>query len=203
MRQEASKYNGRYDFQTGSGGAYRYAFRNKMLDELFPDTIREQVSWDDASVIEEGKKHQSRSMFKYNASSAYKHAIKHGLLDLIFGTTLNTPLCDNDVVYLWKVKGLPVYKVGITSERLGERRIKYVCRKGNLECEISHMVVVDDAKLVERALLSYGRPFSFDEPFSGSTEFRNMTKEEYKECLSLLEKSRSKARTTQLVGGAK
>lgn len=186
MRQEASKYTERYEFQKHSGGAYRYAFRNKMMDELFPHSYKEPVTWCHNSVREEAKKYQHRTDFKINASGAHKYAYKHGLLGELFGETYNTPLCDNDAVYIWKVKDLPVYKIGITSRRLKDRRVKYVCRKGNLEYETLHLVTVENAALVERAMLSYGRPFEFDEPFSGSTEFRNLTEKEYKECLKIL-----------------
>lgn len=186
VRAEASKYTERYAFQKGSGGAYRYAFRNGMLDDLFPDSVKEPVSWCHASVKAEASKYQHRTDFKLNSSGAHKYAYQHRMLDELFGETYNTPSCDNDVVYLWKVKGCPVYKIGVTSKRLGDRRIRYVCRKGNLECEESHLVEVKDAALVEKALLSYGRPFEFGKPFSGSTEFRNLTDQEYRECLRLL-----------------
>lgn len=186
VRLEALNYPSRSEFQKKSGGAYRYAFRNKMLDELFPDSVKEPVSWCHDSVREEANKYQHRTDFKLNAAGAHKYAYNNGMLAELFGDTYNTPCCDNNVVYIWKVKGSPVYKIGITSKRLNDRRIRYVCRKGDLECEEAHLVEVEDAVLVERALLSYGRPFEFGKPFSGSTEFRNLTNQEYEECLRLL-----------------
>lgn len=184
---EAMKYSERYEFQKGSNSAYNYALKHDLLDTLFPHSVKETVSWDYESVREEAAKYKHRTDFKLNASGAHKHAYENGFLSELFGETFNTPECDNDCLYIWKVKGLPVYKIGITSNRLGDRRIKYVCRKGGLECEWHSVFRTENARQIESKLLGVGRPFEFEEKFSGSTEFRNMSNEELETCLMIIE----------------
>lgn len=182
---EASGYVDRWSFQKGSGGAYRFLWKRKLLGVVFGE-ILETNSWDEASVKEAASMCKHRTDFKMRYSGAHKWAYDKGILPELFGTTYNTPECDNNVVYIWSVKGLPnVYKVGKTSDRLGLRRIKYSCRKGDIEAEQVWLFHTSDAKSLEKALLSFGKPHTFEYKFSGSTEFRQMNVEELKQCLSL------------------
>lgn len=185
-----STFTERNKFQSGNNSAYNYAREHKLLDLLFPHSIRSKVVWDRESVAEESKKHKNRSTFKYNASGAYTWAYENDTLDELFGTTLCTPFCDNDVVYIWKVFGQDIYKIGKSSSRLKKRRLRYVERKSGLTIEEYHLFVVGDAKQVECLLLQVGSRYEFETKFSGSTEFRTLTKDEYKKCLEILEHSK-------------
>lgn len=183
--EEASKYSDRWSFQKKSGGAYRYLWKRSLLDSVF-EPLPETASWDEASVRDAASKCNHRTDFKMKYGGAHKWAYEKGILSELFGETYNTPECDNNIVYVWSVKGLPdVYKVGKTSDRLGIRRIKYSCRKGSIEAEQVWLFHTEDAKRLEKNLLSFGKPYDFDYKFSGSTEFRQMNTEELKQCLSL------------------
>ena len=183
--EEASKYSDRWSFQKDSGGAYRYLWKKGLLDGVF-GPLPETTSWDEASVRDAASKCKHRTDFKMMYGGAHHWAYKNGLLSELFGETYNTPECDNDVVYIWSVKGKPnVYKVGKTSHRLGIRRIRYSCRKGSIEAEQVWLFNTTDAKELERSLLIIGQPYDFGYKFSGSTEFRYMTDEEFQFCLSL------------------
>ncbi len=78
---EASKYDTRSEFHKGNLGAYDYALRHHMLDDLFG----ERTHWDDESVREEAKKYNSRYEFHKKSAGAYKYARKHHMLDDLFG----------------------------------------------------------------------------------------------------------------------
>ena len=182
---EAKSYPDRWSFQKNSGGAYRYLWKRDLLGEAFPPLL--QVNeWSYEVAKEKASECKHRTDFKIKCPGGHKWAYKRGLLSEFFGETYNTPECDNDVVYIWSVKGLPeVYKIGKTSDRLGVRRIKYTSRKGSIEAEKVWLFRTDQAKSVEKELLSIGKPYEFDHKFSGSTEFRQMTKTEFNHCLNI------------------
>lgn len=134
-----------------------------------------------------------RSDFRQGNNRMYKLAGKRGITDKVCKHMDDGPLSDNNVVYIWGVKEIPcVYKIGVTSERLGLERVDYVAKESGLTVEWVKKVPVDNARIVERALLSYGRPFRFDKAFNGSSEFRNLTKEELAKCLNLLEEEEAR-----------
>lgn len=183
--EEAKKHPDRWSFQKNAGGAYRYLWKRGLLDQVF-SPLPEIVDWSYDLVKEKASECKHRSDFKIKYAGGHKWAYERGLLSDLFGETYNTPECDNDVVYIWSVKGLPeVYKIGKTSDRLGVRRIKYTSRKGSIEAEKVWLFRTDQAKSVEKELLSIGKPYEFDHKFSGSTEFRQMTKTEFNHCLNI------------------
>lgn len=170
-KQEALKYRRRWDFQQNSAGAYRFLWKADLLDEVFAPY--EVNTWCEASVREAAKGVPNRSTFKRDFAGAYKFAYYRKMLSELFGDSYNTPSCDNDVVYIWRPKGFKkVYKVGVTSERLKDRRIKYVSRKSGLEVDEVIYLTAKDARALEATILSNNKPYGFFPSFSGSTEFR-------------------------------
>jgi len=94
---------------------------------------------------------------------------------------------DNDAIYIWKAVGLDkVYKVGVTSVRLEDNRICTVAAKAELQAEIIILAKVKDAFRLEHQLLGKGRPYEWRTCFNGNTEFREFTKEELNEAVSLI-----------------
>lgn len=170
-KEEALKYGSRWHFQKNSGGAYRFLWKAGLLDEVFgPHEIN---TWCETSVREAAKDVPDRTTFKRDFAGAHKYAYERGLLNELFGDNHNTPSCDNNVVYIWRPKGFKkVYKVGVTSERLKDSRIKYVSRKSGLEVDEVIYLKTEDARSLEATILADNEPYSFFPSFSGSTEFR-------------------------------
>lgn len=169
--EEANLYESRWDFQNGSGGAYRFLWKRGLLEKAF-DPL-ELNTWCEDSVRQAAKEFYDRKSFKSKLGGAFKFAYNNDMLDELFGGTLNTPKCDNDVLYLWRPKGYKnVYKVGITSKRLGDERIRHVANKGGLEVSEVIFIETDDAKALEAKILSGSEAYGFYPKFSGSTEFR-------------------------------
>jgi len=81
VRQEASKYNSRGEFQMGSQSAYGFAYRNKMLDDLFGER---KLKWTDDEVRREASKYKYRGEFQKGSYLAYSAARKRGMLDDLF-----------------------------------------------------------------------------------------------------------------------
>lgn len=189
--EEAKTYPDRWSFQKGSGSAYKLLWRNNLLDSVF-GPLPERASWDEVSVRKAASECKHGSDFKIKYGGAHKWAYKNGILKELFGVDRNTPECDNDVVYVWSVLDRPgLYKIGKTSKRLGIRRISYSCKKGNLVASKIWLFYTDDAKSLEKELLSFGKPYEFDYKFSGSTEFRTLSDSELQQCLALCERKSS------------
>ncbi len=92
---------------------------------------------------------------------------------------------DSDVVYLLRVMGRDIYKVGITSKRLGKNRFKKIGYESGLNLELLEYVESDNAKEIESNLLGIGLDAGLVD-FSGSSEFRYFTDNELVEALTAL-----------------
>ncbi len=90
------------------------------------------------------------------------------------------PGTDNNLLYIWKVVGKtyhgnPIYKIGITSKRLGETRIANVAREHNFDYKLLYTLPINNARKVESEL---HRKFKDIPPLTGEgkTEFRAVNK---------------------------
>lgn len=99
---------------------------------------------------------------------------------------------DNDVVYIWKLDnvfsdGLPVYKIGITSLRLNDKRLKEVAKKADLKIEQAYKYFVDGrATGIESELLKIGHKTELT-GFDGASELRALTELELITMLNMLD----------------
>lgn len=182
--EEASKYQDRWTFQQGSGGAYRFLWKMGLLDSIF-GTPHDVQTWNRESARSAAGICRNRSEFKIEFPGAYKFSYKNDLLEEFFGETLDTPICDNDILYIWGIKELNgVYKVGITSSRLNLRGIRHVERKSNLTVDKIWLHKTSDARFLESKIKSRFPQFTFNNKFSGSTEFIKLGKSELEKLIS-------------------
>ena len=102
---------------------------------------------------------------------------------LEYSDTYNT----RDVVYLWFAEG-DIYKVGITSENLGDRRIYDVAKDAVFAPKIIMLENVGTvrAKQIESQILKLGTPVSFRSKFPGSTEFRHFSSYDRNKAIELI-----------------
>jgi hypothetical protein len=140
-------------------------------------TYTERVSWTPELLAEEALKYSSRADFYKQSQNAYVAARRLGVLDEItehlgYLDTYNT----RDVVYLWFAEG-DIYKVGITSENLGDQRIHDVAKDAGFTPEIILLETVGTvrAKQIESLILKIGEPVFFRSSFPGSSEFRHFS----------------------------
>ena len=103
---------------------------------------------------------------------------------------------DGDLLYIWRVNNSDTYKIGITSARLGDRRIKEVASSFTAlatECitpSIVCMINTVNAKEIESKLLQKFNtaPSNIPNSISGYTEFRTLTNAELAEALEIINK---------------
>jgi hypothetical protein len=91
----------------------------------------------------------------------------------------STTASDNDAIYIWRAvgqsfNGHPVYKIGITSSRLGDQRIEQVAKATGFDAEIVVMVQVENARHVEEELHTLGHDPQYV-GHDGATEFRALS----------------------------
>lgn len=90
---------------------------------------------------------------------------------------------DYNVFYIWKILGTDIYKLGVTSERLGNNRIETVLQQyckvyGKSSYEIIEKFNVNEANIIETLLLKKFINNPINHIFDGCTEFRTLNKSE-------------------------
>lgn len=136
--------------------------------------------WSEEEISKEAKKYKHKSDFIRGSSGAYDAAIKSGLLRKVCKhmVPLNSEF---NCIYMWTAKknnSNRLIKVGVTSKRLGNRRIKFVEKKsGFLSTELIIAESINATKL-ESNFLSIGVKAEMPR-FSGSTEFIWVNEDQY------------------------
>lgn len=197
LHAEALKYDNKVDFNKKSGPAYLTALRKNLLDQICGHMVARKLPsghWlDKENCKAEALKYTNRRAFSLANSSAYHGADSNGWLDEICAHMEFNPSSDGDVVYLWRAvdqvfDGLQVYKFGITSARLDNRRIVEVARFANFEFEILVLAnVKGSASALEKGLLELGITPNYS-GFNGASEFRALTDDELRTAIDLIGK---------------
>ena len=174
---EGRKYSSRTEFNRANGSAYRVARERSLLDQLYPN---QKHKWFDKEVVlAEANKYSSRVAFMRGSGAAYHQARRNGWLELIDWPENNAP-SDNDAIYIWRAKGVshngnPVYKIGVTSARLGIVRVQQVSRESGFEFDLICCEPVQcKASDLEKKLHILGENPGYT-GFDGCTEFRAMS----------------------------
>lgn len=187
---EAKKYKTRKELEIACHSAYSRIKKRKLESIAFAHMEFVQTYWTDDMLIAEAKKYKTAADFSFFNEYAHKSCIKRGIDDLAFSHMVGALHTDNDAIYIWKsdmtFNGLPVYKVGYTSYRLGDHRIKDVAKKAGINAEIIQLVKVSvRATVVEKELKKIGTNPKL-EKFNGSTEFRAMNDDEFKKAVETI-----------------
>jgi hypothetical protein len=197
LRAEALKYDNKVDFNKKSGPAYLTALRKNLLDQICGHMVARKLPngyWHDkANCAAEALKYSNRREFSLANSSAYHGADINGWLDEICSHMDFNPSSDGDAVYLWRAvgqyfNGLQIYKFGITSVRLEDRRIVEVARFAKFDFEIVLLTNIHgSAGVLEVELLKLGVSPMFS-GFNGASEFRALTDSELEIAINLIKR---------------
>jgi len=188
IRKEAAKYGSRKDFARGSHGAYNMARKLNLADQLFPPKIR--ADWTEATVRSEAKKYGSVVEFQRECGSGYNFANRLGIVWNL-GFPEDRAPSDNNAIYIWRAvgqvyNGNPVYKIGVTSARLGTDRIERCSRSNGFDFEIICCETVQCRGTdLEKKLLILGENPRFV-GFDGCTEFRALSDSALYAAISLI-----------------
>lgn len=129
-----------------------------------------------------------------NGNTSIKHKHICGYIwkampnNLLNGTSC--PKCqkgsDNDILYVWQIPLTDIYKIGITSERLGVHRLLKVYENFNIDSPLSivKFSTVANAAYLEALLLrTYKNKPKWSYSLDGHSEFRTLTEKELNEML--------------------
>ena len=180
---EAAKYDSRKALEQGSAKAYEAAKRKGLLDEVCGHMESAYTYWTEDMITAAAAKHDSRVDFQRSCRGAYSAASRMGLLDEVCGHMGSGSRSSDDVIYIWRANGVQhlgrsVYKIGVTSARLGAERIRYVSNASGFTPTIVRLAkVTEKASWIERRLLRIGQDPGFTD-FDGCTEFRALTDHE-------------------------
>jgi len=184
MRSICSNYDSLNALSVGHRGAseaLRAHFPKTLRDELFERKIKPPNYWTKDTLLESAANYETKEDFYRGNLGGYSAAVKLGILnDLGFKPGGNS---DYDIVYIWRADGqffnnLPLYKVGVTSFRLGESRIRKVAQAVKFRpILIAYAERPDDANTIEKLILQIGHnPLLTG--FDGCSEFRAMRDED-------------------------
>lgn len=189
---EALKYTTRKEFQNNSKGAYLYATRQGILNQICSHMITGYGFWTIPLAQEEALKYESRKDFERSSNGAYYFAYRNGYLDEICKHMVDKAKTDNDVVYIWKAIGLgqwndkDIYKVGRTSARLGKSRVHIVAKEANIDADIVIILKVTcKASDLETKILRFGEKTNLS-GFDGASEFRAFSEDELEEAIDMI-----------------
>ena len=197
LTAEALKYESKVDFVEKSPSAFLTASRKNIIDQICGHMIAGKLPNGHWSIkkncSDEALKYTNRRAFSLGNSSAYHGADINGWLDEICSHMDFNPSSDGDAIYLWRAvgqvfDGLDVFKFGVTSARLDDRRILEVARFAKFEFEVILLVNVKEAaSVLESELLKLGVSPGFT-GFNGASEFRALTDSELHTAKNLIEK---------------
>lgn len=176
VRAEAAQYKTKTAFMKANGAAYQAAGRLGIIDELFANQLR---TWSEALTRECAAKCKTKSEFERRFKGGFEWAQRYGIMNDL-GFPINRMPSDNDTIYIWRAvgqhyNGNPVYKIGVTSARLGTFRVERVARLGGFEFDlICCEPVQGKADELERKLHILGEDPKFV-GFDGCTEFRALS----------------------------
>lgn len=200
LHAEALKYDTKVDFREKSNPAFLTASRQGLLDQICSHMEAGKLPNGHWLIKEncaaEALKYMNRRAFSLGNSSAYHGADVNGWLDEICSHMHFNPSSDGDAIYLWKAighifNGLQVYKFGVTSARLEDRRISEVARFAGMKFDIVILTKLTvHASELETQLLELGTNPQY-QGFNGASEFRALRNSELETALDLIKKYQS------------
>ena len=195
VREVASQCRSRSDLANIDPVCANFARKYGMMDELFPGPYQYATQTTEGFVAKAKEVHGDRfdySEVNYNRTLEKVKIIcpKHGSFWQRPASHLGGRGCakcwsfDNDAFYMKRAKdhyfnGNPVFKVGVTSIRLGDARLK----QQSLASKIKHEVVIQPTRIIgaatniERYALSLGANPQYV-GFDGCSEYRAYSEED-------------------------
>lgn len=184
----AADYKHRRDFELAEGAAYKAAQSKGWLDDVCGHMVAQNESWTFEKCREVWAKYNTRGEVQAHDKNAYDVAHRNRWIERLSEHMEWAGRSDEDSIYIWRVKDFEkIYKIGITSGRLGDYRVRNAAHKTGFVPEIVIIQKVDNARGLESKLLSKfsNRP-DFDGPFDGYTEMRVLTEDELDTALKMI-----------------
>lgn len=203
VREQAAKYATRHAFDKADPTCCAYARKHSMMDELFPGPTAYACQTTEGFIAAAKKKHGDR--FDYSEVNYLRTREKVKIICRQHGAFWQRPAShlagrgcgacwsfDNDAFYIKRAvghrfNGEAVFKVGVTSLRLGASRLDQQSRASGIEHEIvlPPTGVIGSATNIESFALSIGSDPKYS-GFDGCSEYRAYSEHELESILDLV-----------------
>ena len=186
---EALKYESRTEFHDKARWAYRVLDSRDLLTIACTHMPEHKTNINTVEIVSnKAKLYNTRIDFKRGDASAYRYAVIHKLLVSICSHMEDGEGTDANMIYLWRIPNTNIYKVGLSSVRLGDERIRRVASTMGVDYEVISMCEVDSAFEVETELHTTYQIVPTTLPKKdGHTEFRILTESDVNEITYYLE----------------
>lgn len=194
-QEEALKYTTRYEWTSEHTASYSRAHKNGWLDQCcshMTEIIKPKRYWTLERCKEEALKYNTRNEWRKKHNNSYSAASAKGLVDQCCSHMADGLGSDRDVVYVWQAEGQyyngeKVYKIGITSARLGNQRVEQVAKTNDMQAKLIVLQYVGRyyTPTLEQHLLAFGEDPKLDAT-DGSTEFRALTDEQLQTIIAII-----------------
>lgn len=173
----AKRFSGRHEWEKGDRLTYMAArYRGEEFMDECCAHMQPAFRWTKELCMEVTAGVVNVAQWQRVSNGSYKAAVENGWYedctahfeDSKYGT-------DADVVYVWRVSGTDLHKIGLTGDKMGEERIRLCGRDNGMDPRIVFMLKVPDARAVEKQLLELGTTPELDSSIDGYTEFRRLT----------------------------
>ena len=190
IREEAGKYSVKAEFIEKSQPAYKRALKLGIVDDVCSHMQQNiKITIEEAYRI--SLEYSDFGTFCALDQSAYTKLKREGVLYDMCTHLESKATSDKDVFYIWEMVGLSfygkrVYKIGVTSSRLGDDRIKRVSKRANVTQGQIIKIHTKSAKEIEQIALKYGDEVPL-ECFDGYTEVRALSSSDIKSIKTMAE----------------
>jgi hypothetical protein len=189
--KSARRFSTRVEWVKGDKNAYQSCVNRGWIDD--PEITGHMrcglTKWTREDIIESARRFNTRGEWLNGDSNAYDACRHRGWMndsDITGHMVAGDSASDNDAVYFYEFEyaRTTLYKIGFTSIRLGDKRIKDVMGKAG--CQPSNIFIwqVDNAREIEQKMLAVGTQQEFYRG-DGSTEMRILTPEQVRRVLRI------------------
>lgn len=187
LKTAAAQYSTKMKFKRAYPNLYSYAYGNGLLPEICGHMFDARREWTEAKLQEEAAKYLTKGEFMRGSNKAYQAAAHQGFLNKICEHMTRTG-GSYDMIYILRSPGTDIYKVGVTSKRLGFNRIETIRKATTIPMELFICMDIPEASFVERLLLTQGSGLPTTVSSQGSSEFREFSKEDMLKVMEILTK---------------
>lgn len=190
--EAALNFKSRKEFNVKDSKNYGYALSKGWLDEACSHMEYLYRNQTNDEIFKIAKKYSTRIDFYRSDRKSLETARYRGIEYQVCAHMVKAKTSsENNVIYIWRAKelifnSLPVYKIGITSTRVGKKRIKDVSLRAKLSPEI---ITISKVKIKASTLEKQIHKIGFNPKYSGfdgCTEFRAMNDDQLKQAVNLI-----------------
>lgn len=202
MEFEAKKYQTKKQFKAESPKAYSAARKAGVINQICRHMRPASQKWCNDEVISEAKKYKTRDSFMRGSGGAYVAARSLGIIDKACAHMEKSDYTsDKNVFYIWRVQDggadTCLYKIGISSERCWERRVRDVSSAYGFGAKIICLSRTIRAESIERIFLDAGAKIEMPKS-NGHSEFRIFAWHDL--CMLILEQMGGRGHSVDLTG---